>query len=816
MGLDFKEKAVDVASASLKAGGTSDKLESNDDKASQMLSSGGYVAIDIAEKAARIGDSNKSQNLNQKIADNVLIHGNDSTSKGSDSHSRKPNYNISGTQQFESGSGGRRFASGGSFSGSDYISSSEKSTGDGNFRLNSGTETEHFSAGNTVERLDTGDTRLHLSSKTESQRLHAKLDDDNISIHDSAGVKLVSDSENGKGLITASKRREYSQALREGKSNELKHYTANDKKLRDNRKKLQAKLRQQYDTKKEIKGGLVTDLRVVEKAENKLYGTAKYSGTEAAGNFGRKVLHTASDMADDEKGLGIQNAWVDTADKALDTSSRIFTLSRTAKYHKLRKNEAEIAKLARQQDKIMRNSFQLQYRSALKTAKEGELWKSSNLYEKHLQKKAIKRKYMKNAIKQYQNAKKAGAGGKVVYNTGFNLFDKAKEGVATVAENLRRLLASPVARIALVVILVIGLVFALVGAAGPMLLLSFGGDENYTKPQTGAGFPASVEQWRSFVTERMTEYGYPDYVNAILATIQQESGGVSESCDGDLMQDKASGYWESGTPSEWSSYTTEEKSIDAGCRYFITGMESWGIESPDDYDGLQIVAQGYNYGYGFLDFMKGKGATQWTLDLSTQYSNQRASALGWSSYGHKPYGEEWLAKYQAGGVGGGAVVEEKGPEGVMQTAQNQIGIAEEPVNDVIFNTDYYGAPVNGDDYPWCCAFVWWVFNKSGNADAFYNGGKTASCSTVYSWAQSNGYFISGSEAQYGDIVLFGSNEHIELVVSRNDDGSYTTIGGNTSSDVAGSQSNGGCVALKTRYTSGSFPITSFIRPPYSD
>lgn len=52
-------------------------------------------------------------------------------------------------------------------------------------------------------------------------------------------------------------------------------------------------------------------------------------------------------------------------------------------------------------------------------------------------------------------------------------------------------------------------------------------------------------------------------------------------------------------------------------------------------------------------------------------------------------------------------------------------------------------------------------------------------------------------------------------MSNNGDGTFTTIGGNTSSDgVSGSQSNGGCVALKTRYTTGGFPITSFIRPKY--
>ena len=194
----------------------------------------------------------------------------------------------------------------------------------------------------------------------------------------------------------------------------------------------------------------------------------------------------------------------------------------------------------------------------------------------------------------------------------------------------------------------------------------------------------------------------------------------------------------------------------------------------------------------------------------------RAADAGWSSYGHKPYGPEWIDKYRAGSsVGSGEVVEQAGPGGVMATAQNQIGICEEPPgsNDVVFNTDYYGYEVSGDDYPWCCVFVWWCFNKSGNGAAFYNGGKVAGCSAVYTWAQQDGLFITKNQAQFGDIVLFGT-DHIELVVSVNPDGSVTTIGGNTSSDEAGSQSNGGCVALKTRYTSGSFPITSFIHPEY--
>ena len=191
--------------------------------------------------------------------------------------------------------------------------------------------------------------------------------------------------------------------------------------------------------------------------------------------------------------------------------------------------------------------------------------------------------------------------------------------------------------------------------------------------------------------------------------------------------------------------------------------------------------------------------------------------MGWSGFGHKEYGEEWLAKYKAGGVtGGGAIVEEKGPGGVVKTAQGQIGITENPAgsNKVIYNTEYYGSEVSGDDYPWCCVFVWWCFNKSGNADAFYNGGKTAGCSAVHTWAQSNGLIISGDEAKYGDLVLFSTDEHIEIVVANNGDGSYTTIGGNTGAGDSGSQSNGGGVFMRTRYISGDFPITLFIRPPY--
>ena len=693
-----------------------------------------------------------------------------------------------------------------------------KNVGDSNGKLsNENTESAQELTNKTTRvALETGkavgDKLVNKSKEAPETNTQAAnrilLHEDNAT--ELAGATLHTSDGKSK-LMTASRRRR----VRDKQE-------VNDIKLRDNRKKLQKKLRLQYETKATVKGGLKTDLQVEVGAESKMHESSKYAVISSAASFGKRTLHMADNMANDEKGLGIQNAWTDTASKTADAVSTVYTISKTAKYWRMQKNEKEIAKLLKQEDKIARNSIKMEYRTALERAKESDLWKNSNLYDRHLQKKAVKRKYMKNAIKEYQNAKKAKSAA-VTFTTGFNPMDKVKQGAGKLWEAVKALFSSPVGKIVIVFMLVLALMMSFLGVAAPMLLLSFGGDSDFSSPQVvGTGFPAEVESWRTWVTERCkanndasSGIDLNDYVNAILATIQQESGGISSSSGGDLMQCKESGLWDDAAmPSDW---TTEQKSIDIGIRVFYAHMKTWGVDGADDYDNLQIVAQAYNYGGGFLGFMKRKNAKKWTLALSTEYSNAMAQQSGWSSYGHKEYGEEWLAKYQSGGsVGGGAVVQAKGPTGVMQTAQNKIGITENPPgsNNVVFNTDFYGQEVSGDAYSWCCVFVWWLFNKSGNGAAFYDGEKVSRCGLVYNWAQNNGLFINSSEAKYGDIVLFGDNEHIEVVVSNNGDGTFTTIGGNTSGDGAGSQSNGGCVALKTRYTTGGFPITSFIRPKY--
>ena len=138
-------------------------------------------------------------------------------------------------------------------------------------------------------------------------------------------------------------------------------------------------------------------------------------------------------------------------------------------------------------------------------------------------------------------------------------------------------------------------------------------------------------------------------------------------------------------------------------------------------------------------------------------------------------------------------------EKVIEIAKKYVGVTEYPPNsnNVIFNTKFYGREVSGANYPWCCAFIWYIHNEAG-----VDIKKTASCVELGTWFKNNGKFKT-SAPKVGDIVFFkfsGSSRwtnHVGLVIEVNGN-TLTTIEGNTSSDNKGSQSNGGMVAIRTR------------------
>lgn len=110
-------------------------------------------------------------------------------------------------------------------------------------------------------------------------------------------------------------------------------------------------------------------------------------------------------------------------------------------------------------------------------------------------------------------------------------------------------------------------------------------------------------------------------------------------------------------------------------------------------------------------------------------------------------------------------------EKVIALARTQIGTAESPPgsNNVVYNTAYYGGPVSGDGYPWCCVFIWWLFWKLGLSADFCGGARTAYCPYVVSYAQNAGRWITDAHYLPGDLLLFdwdrdGVADHIGLCV----------------------------------------------------
>ena len=50
---------------------------------------------------------------------------------------------------------------------------------------------------------------------------------------------------------------------------------------------------------------------------------------------------------------------------------------------------------------------------------------------------------------------------------------------------------------------------------------------------------------------------------------------------------------------------------------------------------------------------------------------------------------------------------------ILAIANGELGVKESPPNsnNVKYNTWFYGHPVSGKDYPWCCTFISWLFNQ---------------------------------------------------------------------------------------------------------
>ena len=137
---------------------------------------------------------------------------------------------------------------------------------------------------------------------------------------------------------------------------------------------------------------------------------------------------------------------------------------------------------------------------------------------------------------------------------------------------------------------------------------------------------------------------------------------------------------------------------------------------------------------------------------------------------------------------------------VLALARRELGEREEPAgsNCVKYNTAYYGREVFGASYPWCCVFLWWLFQAIGGPELFFGGGRTASCGALMSDARQRGQFVTG-KYRAGDLVFFrfsgrGGPQHVGILEQVCPEG-LVTIEGNT---AAGNDANGGQVQRRLR------------------
>jgi len=122
---------------------------------------------------------------------------------------------------------------------------------------------------------------------------------------------------------------------------------------------------------------------------------------------------------------------------------------------------------------------------------------------------------------------------------------------------------------------------------------------------------------------------------------------------------------------------------------------------------------------------------------------------------------------------------------VINVATAEIGVKETGVNNVKYNTEYYGRVVSGDNYAWCAVFVWWAFKHAGASSVFCGGAKENSVYDIWSYYNSLGRVYSTPKV--GDIAIITTNAggtygHT-AIVSEVGIKFYYTIDGNSGDQV---------------------------------
>lgn len=176
---------------------------------------------------------------------------------------------------------------------------------------------------------------------------------------------------------------------------------------------------------------------------------------------------------------------------------------------------------------------------------------------------------------------------------------------------------------------------------------SSGSEDGVYSYESSGGYPDAVEAYRPLIEKLCDEYNtspdklnLPDYVNAMLALIQIESGGIGT----DPMQASECGY-NTKYGNKPNAIKDAEYSCRCGVQYARDAFIKFGVENALDFDRMAAAVQGYNFGIdGWHSWISKRGG-KYTVALAKEYSDTMMPA---NAKGTPTHGQKFLTAYKAG------------------------------------------------------------------------------------------------------------------------------------------------------------------------
>ena len=331
--------------------------------------------------------------------------------------------------------------------------------------------------------------------------------------------------------------------------------------------------------------------------------------------------------------------------------------------------------------------------------------------------------------------------------------------------------------IAVVIIMIVVLLGSAVAMFG-------GGSESNTYTQVSA----EVEAYDPLIRQYAKQYGIPEYVELIKAVMMQEIGGRGL----DPMQ-AAEGSFNTKYPHEPNGIKDPEYSIQCGVQELKAALTSAEVESPIDMERIKLALQGYNFGNGYISWVKSKYGG-YSYANAVEFSTQQAQRLGWDSYGDTQYPAHVLRYYPYG-----RAFTAGGNQAIVEVALTQVGNqGGQPY------WSWYGFDSRVE---WCACFVSWCADQCGYIESGLVP-KFAGCVDGANWFKSNGKWQNRTyEPKAGDIIFFdwegdGTTDHVGIV-EKCENGTVYTVEGNS-----------GDACKQRQYAVGSSNIYGYGIPAY--